>query len=72
MREEFVTMNEAAEMLGVSRATLWRRIQDGVIVAFQSDQDRRQRLIRRADIEEMLTPKIVELGKVLPAQNLAA
>ncbi len=72
MREEFVTMNEAAEMLGVSRATLWRRIQDGVIMAFKSDQDRRQRLIRRADIEAMLTPKVVELGKRLPAPNLAA
>lgn len=67
MRDEFMTLNEAAEALGVSRATIWRRIQKGEIVAFQSQQDRRQRLVRRKDIEAMMRPVEVEPGKELAA-----
>ncbi len=67
-----MTLNEAAEALSVSRATLWRRIQAGDIVAFQSQQDRRQKLVKRKDIEELLRPVVIAPGKELAAQNLAA
>jgi excisionase family DNA binding protein len=72
MQEGYMTMTEAAEALGLSRATLWRRIQAGELVAFQSHQDRRQKLVRRVDIEEMLKPTAIAPGKELAAQNLAA
>ena len=72
MHEEYMTLGEAAEKLGISRATLWRRVQAGEIVAFQSQLDRRQKLVRREDIEEMLTPTAIKPGKSLAAQNLAA
>ncbi len=67
MRDEFMTLHEAAEALGVSRATIWRRVQKGEIIAFQSHQDRRQRLVRREDIEAMMRPVEVDPGKELAA-----
>jgi excisionase family DNA binding protein len=72
MSEEYMTLTEAAAALGISRATIWRRIQAGEIAAFQSQQDRRQRLVRRSDVERMLKPTAIEPGKELAAQNLAA
>ena len=72
MNEEYMTLGEAADALGISRATIWRRIRNGEIVAFQSHQDRRKKLVRRADVEELLKPTALDAGKELAAQNLAA
>jgi excisionase family DNA binding protein len=67
MQDEFMTLKEAAEALGVSRATLWRRIQNGELVSYQSQQDRRQRLVRREEIEALLRPVEIDPGKELAA-----
>lgn len=67
MEDEFLTLKEAAETLGVSRATIWRRIDRGELVAFQSQQDRRERLVRRKDIEAMMRPIAIDQGKELAA-----
>jgi excisionase family DNA binding protein len=72
VKSEFMTLNEAAELLGVSRPTLWRRIVQSEIPVFQSPQDRRHRLVKREDIERMLMPVELVPGKELAAQNLAA
>lgn len=69
MHSEFMTIKQAAEALGVDRVTIWRRIRSGELEVFQSQVDRRERLVRRADIEAMLRPVP---GKGNPAQNLAA
>jgi excisionase family DNA binding protein len=55
---EFVTMQEAARLLGVSRQTLWRRVRDGVLPVYWSEQNRRVRLVKRADVERLATPTI--------------
>ncbi len=60
MHGEYMTIGEAAEALGVSRGTVWRRIKAGELDVFQSQADRRERLVRRADIEAMLRPSLVE------------
>lgn len=57
MKNEYMTLGEAADFLEISRATLWRRIREEEIQTFQSAQDKRVRLVRRADIEEMTTPR---------------
>jgi excisionase family DNA binding protein len=72
VNDSFMTLGEAAEALGVSRATLWRRVQAGEIIAFQSQRDRRQKLVRRSDIEALMKPTAIEPGKEVAAQNLAA
>lgn len=72
MENEFVTMAEAAEMLGVSKATMWRRVKSGEIEAFESQQDRRRKLVRRADIEALSAPVKLDAGKEHATQNRAA
>ncbi len=54
--EEFVTMREAQDVLGVSSFTIWRMVRDGELTAYQSRTDRRKKLIRRADLEALKRP----------------
>lgn len=70
MTNEYVTLGQAAELVGVSRATLWRRMKEESIQTYQSQQDRRIRLVRREDLEPLLgirpvvhTPVIDEPAK---------
>ena len=63
MPGEFLTLNQAAEELGVSRVTLWRRVQKGQIALYQSDQDQRVRLVKREDIERMKRPVVIDPAK---------
>lgn len=65
MQDEYMTLKEAAETLGVSRVTLWRRIDKDGLRVFQSQQDRRQRLVRREQIEALMRPIEIERGKAL-------
>lgn len=55
---EFITTQEAARLLGVGRATFWRRVKAGVVPTYRSEKDHRVRLVKRADVEAMLIPKI--------------
>ena len=48
-----MTLTEAAELLGVSRFKISRLIRDGELRAFVSPLDRRQRLVRRSDVEAL-------------------
>jgi excisionase family DNA binding protein len=58
MEHEYMTIGEAAAALGVSTTTIWRRAKSGELEVFRSKADRRQRLVRRADIEAMLRPDL--------------
>lgn len=46
-------MRAAATILGVSHTTMWRLIRDGVLPAERDPLDRRQKLVRVADIERL-------------------
>ncbi len=53
MTDEFVTMKEAQDELGVSNYTMWRMVRDGELTAYQSSLDRRRKMIRRADLDAL-------------------
>lgn len=55
MQEDCLTLTEASRRLGISRWTLYRRIDDGSLPVFQSEVNRKVRLVRRSDVERMLT-----------------
>ena len=62
-----MTLTEAAEALGVSRFKVSRLVRDGLLQAFVSPLDRRQRLVRRGDVEELkqaVVPVEEDPGKV--------
>lgn len=60
MEEQFVTMKEAQEILNVSNYTMWKMVRDGRVKAYQSDVDRRRKLIRRADLEDLKQARPIE------------
>jgi excisionase family DNA binding protein len=67
MPKDLMTLTEAAEALGVSRFKVSRLIRDGTLQAFVSPLDRRQRLVRRSDVEALrdeLVPVEVDAGKI--------
>jgi len=51
--EEYLTGEEAARRLGVKRATLYAYVSRGVLKSYRQGI-KRQRLYRRADVEELL------------------
>lgn len=77
MADEYLTLTQATEVVNISRATLWRRLREEGIQTYQSQQDRRVRLVKRSDLDVLLQPRpvihtpIIE-GKAKPAHNLAA
>jgi excisionase family DNA binding protein len=54
VEEKYITIAEAAELLGVSRSTLWRWIDQGMLSAYRFGQ--RRVLIRQADLKELISP----------------
>jgi excisionase family DNA binding protein len=53
---EYVTVAEAADVLGVNRRTVWRLINQGQLQAITNPIDRRAKLIRREDLERVAHP----------------
>ena len=61
---EFVTFLEAARLVGVTDRTLRRRVRAGDLTAFLNPLDRRERLVRLADLRTYATPQpLVPNGK---------
>ena len=50
---ERVNMKEAATRLGISHAKMWQLVRNGVLHAEPNPLDRRQKLVRVADIERL-------------------
>jgi excisionase family DNA binding protein len=67
MNTDLMTLTGAAEALGVSRFKMSRLIRDGQLQAFVSPLDRRQRLVRRVDVEALkrqFEPVEIEAAKI--------
>lgn len=55
MPQDYMSVDEAAEELEVSRATMWKWIKDRSIPTFRILGDRRT-LVKRADLETLKQP----------------
>jgi len=61
--DDFVTMQQAADLMGVSRWTLWRLVKEGRLPSYQSELNRRVKLVRRADLAALMTPKRIDANE---------
>ena len=57
MSGEYLSLTAAAELMNVSRFTMWRLVRDGKLDVYESDRDRREKLVRRSDIEALVRPR---------------
>ena len=60
MDDDYLTLTEAAQLVGVSKQTFWRRIKAGVLRTYQSEFNRRVKLVRRSDLERLMRPEPVK------------
>ena len=72
--EEYLTVDEAAQLMGVKAATVYAYVSRGILRSYRQGM-RRQRLYRRAEIEELtrMAPAAREqaAGRKLPVIPLA-
>ena len=61
---DFLTVDEACDLLGVKKATLYSYVSRGLVKSYKQGI-RRQRLYQRAELEALLT---VRLGDAEPAE----
>jgi excisionase family DNA binding protein len=57
---EFLDVEQAAELLGVTRFTISRLIRAGELTTYVSPLNRRKKLLRREDVEALRQPVPVE------------
>jgi excisionase family DNA binding protein len=57
--EEYLNAREAARYLAVSPTTLYRLINSGTLLTFRSEVNKRDRLVRRADLDRLKSPQPV-------------
>src|SRR6266851_1269640 len=60
VREQFITVDKAAELLEISKSTLWRWIKQGDIPAYRFGH--RRVLIKQQDLDKLITPTRGEKG----------
>ena len=53
----YLTVGDASDYLGISRATMWRRIRDGELPAYQAGLSRRVKLVKRRDLDKLRQPR---------------
>lgn len=62
-QSEYMSVAEARDVLGVSKTTMTTMLKDGRLTAKENPLDKRQRLVRREDVEALAR----EAGKELAA-----
>lgn len=66
MANEYLTVAQAREELGVSKVKMSQWVKDGVILVVQSPYDKRLKLVHRSDVERLRAmPRLPK--KVAPA-----
>ncbi len=67
-KSKTVSTTEAIKLVGVSRATFWRLVKRYNIATFQDVLDRRVKLIKREDVNKLLSfARSVRNGELPPA-----
>ena len=52
----FMTLGQAQTVLGVSKATMAKRVRDGLLETYQDARDTRVRLVRTEDVKRLQAP----------------
>jgi hypothetical protein len=63
--QEYMTIRQAREALGVSRTKMADLLKDGVLLTVDDTLDKRKKLVRRADVERL------KRGPHAPSNQLA-
>lgn len=63
VREKYITIAKAAQLLEVSKSTLWRWINKGDIPAYRFGH--RRVLIKQDDLDKLITPARVDKGDAM-------
>lgn len=51
--DDFLTLNDAAEYLGISRMKLWRLVKAEKLTATTNPLDSRERIIRKSELDKL-------------------
>jgi excisionase family DNA binding protein len=64
--DDFLTLQQAADLMRVHRITVWRLVRDSKLRMYQSETNRRVKLVKRTDVEALMRPRPIEVeeGKV--------
>ncbi len=57
--EDFLTIREAAAVLGLSEPAVRRRVERGLIPVYTNPDDLRSRLVKATDIDEFKRPRLL-------------
>lgn len=57
MPEQFMSLREAREYLGISRQKIWRLVKDKELPFYLDPLDKRKRLVKRVDVERLKRPR---------------
>jgi excisionase family DNA binding protein len=58
--DDFLTLPQAADLMRVHRITVWRLARDGKLRMYQSETNRRVKLVKLADVEALMRPRPIE------------
>ena len=58
--DDFLTLQQAADLMRVHRITVWRLVRGGKLRMYQSETNRRVKLVKRADVEALMRPRPIE------------
>jgi excisionase family DNA binding protein len=61
--DDFLTLQQAADLMRVHRITVWRLVRDGKLRMYQSETNRRVKLVKRADVEGLMKPRPIEVDE---------
>jgi hypothetical protein len=59
--DEFMTLGEATDLLGVSKFKMQSLVKQGMLRTFSNPLDLRERLVRREDVEALRRPRVMEV-----------
>jgi excisionase family DNA binding protein len=59
MRDEYLPLTRAARAVGISRPTVTRLVKAGKLPVYESQLNRRLKLLRIADLEALQAPRLV-------------
>lgn len=65
--DDFMTVNQAREIIGVSKVKIAQWIKDGTLPSVESIFDKRVKLVRREDVERLAVQFRPSVGKMIPA-----